>query len=510
MAKNEVKWGALLSYVLIILNTLYGLFLTPYILGRLGDSEFGIYKTIASFTSSLMVLDLGLGGTLLRYISKFRADKQESEIPNYIAMCFLQAAVIILFIAGLCFGLYFFIDNIFSKGLATNEIAKAKELFVYLSIGICAHVFENVLNGIITGYNRFTFANGLKVISIFLKIALILLLLLLFSNALVLVLVDLSITIFLILVELIYITFKLKVKVKLKKWDNVLFKSSFLYTILLFITSIAAQINGNLDNVVIGALIGSRAVTVYSMGLLIFAMFEHLSTAISSVMLPTVTKVLKNDDEALSNTKSLIVKVGRIQFSLLGMALVGFIVLGKYFVNIWLGAGFEDVYLIVLILISPALLELSVNVCLSILRAKNDLGFRTLILFSTTILNAIITIVGTYYWNYYAAAIGTAISFFIGSVIIMNIYYYKKYKFNMINIYKQIFGKIWICLILSGILSYISTILVDGALLKLIIGVISFMIVYVITMFTFGFNVEEKAKLKVLKTNKIKGEKYES
>ena len=69
---------------------------------------------------------------------------------------------------------------------------------------------------------------------------------------------------------------------------------------LIFITTIATQANGNLDNVIIGAVVNARAITVYSMGLLIFSMFEQLSTSISSVMLPTVTETLKNDDDNLS------------------------------------------------------------------------------------------------------------------------------------------------------------------------------------------------------------------
>ena len=51
MAKNEVKWGALLSYALIALNSIYGLVIMPFILGAIGESEYGVYKTIGSMTS---------------------------------------------------------------------------------------------------------------------------------------------------------------------------------------------------------------------------------------------------------------------------------------------------------------------------------------------------------------------------------------------------------------------------------------------------------------------------
>ena len=101
----------------------------------------------------------------------------------------------------------------------------------------------------------------------------------------------------------------------------------------------------------------------------------------------------------------------------------------------WLGDGFEDIYVITLILMLPAILELCINVCLSVLRAENKLGSRTIVLFISTILNALITVIGTYYWNYYAAAIGMGFSFFFGSVLVMGIYYYKKFNFNILKMY---------------------------------------------------------------------------
>ena len=85
MAKNEVKYGAIFSYILIILNATYGLFLMPYILAQVGTEDYGVYKTMSSFTAALMILDIGIASTMMRYISKFRTYGQEKKIPNYIA-----------------------------------------------------------------------------------------------------------------------------------------------------------------------------------------------------------------------------------------------------------------------------------------------------------------------------------------------------------------------------------------------------------------------------------------
>ena len=84
MAKNEVKWGALLSYLLIIINSLYGFLIVPFILSSLGEAEYGVYKTISSLSSALMILDLGLGGTVMRYIAKFKSDDRKDKIQSFI------------------------------------------------------------------------------------------------------------------------------------------------------------------------------------------------------------------------------------------------------------------------------------------------------------------------------------------------------------------------------------------------------------------------------------------
>ncbi len=492
MAKNEVKWGAILSYLLIFCNAAYGLFLTPYILGQIGESSYGVYKTISAFTSSLMVLDLGLGGTMMRYIAKYRADKKEDKIPNFVSMGLIQTGIICAVVGAAVAVLYLFLDNIYASGLTAAELAKAKELYIFLGIGIIAHIFENFLNGIITGHNKFTFANGIKAIRLAVRIVAVIVLLGFFKDSLTLVLIDLVVTCLFVAAEWFFIWFKLKVKPKYTHWDKTVFAESFVYTILMFLTSIVAQVNTNFSNVAIGAILNSSAVTVYSMAILIFGMYEQMSTAISGVMLPTVTNSLSGDDDRYTKTLSLVVKAGRVQFAMLGATLAGFIALGKPFVFLWLGNGYEDVYNLVLILLGPALLELCINVCLSILRAKNMLGFRTFVITVSTAMNLTITLLLTKHIGYYASAIGTGLSFLLGSVIVMGIYYKKKLGISIVRLYQKIFKGIWVCVVISGLVAWGATVPIDGAFAKFVVGIVSFVVTYIASLLLLGLNKDEK------------------
>ena len=498
MVGNQVKWGIILSYLLILLNTLFGFLVTPYMIGCLGESEYGVYKTISSLSSALMVLDFGIGSTVMRFVAKFRASEDVDCIPNYIAMSLLQATAmsgLVLIIGAVVF---FSIKPMYIETFSSVELSEAQLLFCILLFNMILHVFENVINGVITGSNRLVFGNGIKVIRLILRTAMIVCILTVYASAIVLALIDLFITIVTMVVEYVYTAKTLKIKPRYSRWDRSLFLESGKYMLLMFLTSVAIQINNNLDNVIIGAISGPALVTVYSMGLLIFGMYESLSTSISAIILPTVTDLLKRDEDG-EKIQSLIIKVGRIQFLLLGAVVVGFACIGKSFINIWLGKRYEDVYIISLILMVPSLFELCVNVCLAILRAKNKLVFRTCILCISTLLNASVTILAVKYWSYIGAAIGTALSFILGSVFVMNLFYYKELHLPMIKIYIEIMRGILPCLIASGTLLFAVSRYITGGWLELVINIIAFCIVYGILLMLFGLSTEEKRELKLCK-----------
>ena len=46
MKVNQIRAGAVLSYVSMALSTIISLVYTPIMLERLGDSEFGVYQAV--------------------------------------------------------------------------------------------------------------------------------------------------------------------------------------------------------------------------------------------------------------------------------------------------------------------------------------------------------------------------------------------------------------------------------------------------------------------------------
>ena len=116
-----------------------------------------------------------------------------------------------------------------------------------------------------------------------------------------------------------------------------------------------------------------------------------------------------------------------------------------------------------------------------------------------TALNIVLTIF-LIKWNpLIGASIGTAISYLVGDVLIMNIIFKKDMNIPIFKYYRELLKGTLICLIISGLCGFAIYFLPLKALWKFIISCSVIVIVYFISMNIFGFNkYEKKLEKKVL------------
>lgn len=449
MNKENLKIATLLSYAVIIINSLYGILIMPYVIGKLGPSEYGVYKIVTSFSGSLLVLDLGINGTMIRFIAKYKAEKDEKRLSNFLAMgmiiCLCMIGIVIL-AGGAIFSQ---LPRMYQSSLTGEEFVKLKEIFWLMVLSVCVTMVGNALNGMIGGCNAFVYGQSIQAGKLILRTIAVFVLLSFLQNSMIIVLIDIVLAITCDITYYYVVRRKLILRIKLYYWDKQVFYEAAKYTGWSFLQSIINQFNGNLDNMIIGSFLGTVAVSIYSIGLTFFTMFSSLASAISSLMLPTVTNIIHSgaSNETLEDE---VIKVGRFQFALLGAALAGFILVGKDFITLIYSEKYNTAWAISVILMIPAIFYLIVNVCLSILRAKGKMGFQTIMFACTAGVNFLITYFGVQYFGIVAAAVGTAFSLVVVKLIIMSIYYTKIIKLNMVRIYKGILHKTLICLVLAS------------------------------------------------------------
>ena len=68
MKINQLKTGAVLSYISMGLGYLVSIIYTPIMLRLLGQSEYGLYNLVASVVAYLGVLNFGFGSAYMQVI----------------------------------------------------------------------------------------------------------------------------------------------------------------------------------------------------------------------------------------------------------------------------------------------------------------------------------------------------------------------------------------------------------------------------------------------------------
>jgi O-antigen/teichoic acid export membrane protein len=434
---KQRKIGAALSYLSIIITTLIQLLYTPFLIKMLGQSEYGLYALANSIIGYLTVLDLGFGNAIIVYTSKYKTTNNkeaEKKLHGMFKIIFYAIGLIAMIIGII---LYLNVRNIFGSTMTTTELNKTKIMMLILTFNLGISFGLSIYTSIISAYEKFVFQKILAIISTMLKPALMIPLLFLGFKSITMAIVITIVNIVVMLSNYIFCKKELKIHIKYNGFDKILFKTILGYSIWLFIGTIVDKINWSVDNFILGAVSGTIAVSIYSVASQLNSLFVNLSTAISNVLLPKMSKMVAKNANSTELTNEFI-KVGRIQYYIIFLMSSGLVLFGKNFIKIWLGSDFIESYYVALILVLPICFPLIQNLGLSIMQAMNKYKFRSITTAIMAIINAIISIFLAKKYGPIGAALGTGISIFVCNTIIMNIYYYKVIKIDIIEFWKNI------------------------------------------------------------------------
>lgn len=506
---NQLKLGAILSYVIIFLNMIVGVIYTPILTKQLGQAEYGLYSLITSIMTYFTILDFGFGNAIIIYTAKYKARKDKESEQRLHGTFFIIYVVIGIIVTILGLILTFNVENLFASTMSGEELNKAKIMMGILTFNVAITFPFTVYTSIITAYEQYVFSKLLNIIRILLLPMIMIPMLFMGVKSIGLVILNTVLNVTVLISNYLFCKFKLKIKFKFGLLEKSLFIEIFAYSFYIFLNAIIEKINHEVDKFILGAVSGTIAVSIYAVANQLQSIFTNLSVAISGVLLPKLAQIKENKSiDTKKEFSRIFIKIGRIQYIIMALVLTGFILFGKEFItDIWVGKEYINAYYVTIILVLPALVPLIQNTGLSILQVENKYKYRTIIFSFIAVLNLIISIPLASKYNEIGSAIGTSLAVLLGQIIILNIYYHKSIKINIIQFWKEILTlsiPVVICFIIGIIIKLlipITNIWIFG-----IEGFI-YVILYVTLVFKFGVNDEEKDMcfgiLKKLKLKKV-------
>ena len=488
---TQLKAGTILTYLQLALSTVISLVYTPAMLRLLGQTEYGLYNIAATVVSYVNLLNMGFASSYVRFYSRSKAknDYEEIKRTNGLFLIVFIVIAILALISG--FVLAASAELIFSNGLSVSEYAIAKKIIVILTISTAYGLGTSLFASMITVHEEFIFLKTVNLIKTVLSPTLIWILLLNGYKSIMMAVVTSVLIIVADTVNMFFCFTHLKVKLSFNNLSKDALIEISAFSGFIALNSIVDQINWSVDKILLGRYWGASYTAIYSVASQINSIYMQLSTGVSNVFIPRINRLVaeKKTDEEITG---LFIKIGRLQTVVLLPVILGFVFLGEQFILIWTPNGYNDAYIIALLLMAPATIPYIQNAGIAIQTAKNKHQFRALLYTIMALINFVISILLCKKFGGVGCAIGTAISILVANILIMNIYYHKYLNLNMIRFWKEETSFIPSLLILSVVGILIKLFVPITNYLMLIECGIMFMVVYLATLWLFALDVEEK------------------
>ena len=406
---SQIRQGAIISYVSLFLNMLIGLLFTPWVIRTIGRADYGLYTLVLSVIS-FFVFDWGLSRAITRFVAKYYAENKHDKVIQILSIVFKIYLVIAVIVFVISVAIYYFIPDIY-RGLTLEEISKFKLLFVIAAVFSVVSFPFTPLNGILSAYERFVELKLCEVLHRLIIVVLMSYCLLTNKGVLSLVMANSVAGIIQILIKLFIFKKKLRLSVNLKVWNTCEAKSLATFAGWSTIITLAQRCIFIIAPSILGVVSNSVEITLLGIAITLEAYVFLFADAINGMFLPKVSKLIadkKNDD-----IMPLMIKIGRVQIIIISFILLGFFSCGEDFICIWVGKDFISSYYCAILIMLPSIVQLSQEIGLTTIVARNKVKEQALIYSVMAIINLIIAFpLASVY-----GSVGIAVSIFIAYII---------------------------------------------------------------------------------------------
>ncbi len=397
--------GSALSVLQFLLQVIVAFFMMPFIIRHLGKELYGVWLLIAAFVGYYGLLDFGISGAVMRYVSRSIGAKQREWTKYYVSTAFFVLCAVGLIIIVISFGASF-IGKAFITSKENILLFKYSVIIAGCTVGLSfpLRVFDGVLNANL----RVDLKRGIEIGELIVRTILIVVILGKGYGVLGLAVVSALC----MLAEFVAKTIAafvsdhtLRIGIRYISRDKAKEMQDFAF--FNFIQSIAKILSEKIDPYTVAYFANIVAVTYYGVALSLANYFAEFFRALLGILLPVLSqKEGAKDIEGIRRVFLFVSKLTIIMATFIGSMVVLY---GKQFLVCWLGAPFSRSYIIMVILIVPMIVAYGLFPSVFILNSMERHRINTYLDIVQGITNLFLSIILGFLWKTIGIALGTAI-----------------------------------------------------------------------------------------------------
>lgn len=399
------------SFIFKFLSILISFLLIPIMIKYLGNEQYGIWSTILSIISWIILFDIGIGNGLRNKITESISKKDNIEAQRYIS----TAYVMIGFISISMLGVFLLISNYIEwQSVFNSTVLSTEELKDIINIAVCflfLSFWLNLINQVFNGLQKTSLVVFNQFLSNFIALISVYILSLYFESSLfkLAFVYGFSLVLSSSLLSIWFYSNNKEYIPRITKYSNLNVKSMTSLGIQFFIIQIAVVVIFTTDKILITQLFGPEHVTSYDVVFKLFSIITIVYSLISAPLWSAYNDAYhRNDIIWIKNT---IKKQLRIYIIIIcSIVMLSFLV--KPIISIWIG---KDLIIEQSLIIAMALFVMVVtwnSIFAMFINATNNLGVQIKTSIVAIIINIPLSILLVKYFQtgVYGIVLATAIS----------------------------------------------------------------------------------------------------
>jgi O-antigen/teichoic acid export membrane protein len=349
--KVEILKNVGSSWIALGVTVLTGVFLSPYILHRLGDEAFGIWVLIFSITGYYGLFDLGIRSSIVRYVAKYSATGDHEDLNRLIntAICTYAIIGILALLVTISGAIY--LPLIFR--ISSSFLRTARLLFLLVGTALSLGFPLGVFGGILQGLQRFDLANLTSTVSTLLRCLLIVMTLQHGGRLLSVALVTVALPVVAALVNATYALHLLPLQFSFRYVDRVSLRRIANYSSATFVIMLSWRLRFKTDAMIIGTFLSSAAITYFTVGSRLVDYAGEVVAGLAQIFDPMASESVATGD--IEHVRKILVAGNRACALIIFPIAAALAILGKSVIEVWVGRRYvASSYPVLLVILIPS------------------------------------------------------------------------------------------------------------------------------------------------------------
>lgn len=383
-----------------------GIVLMPFVLNTLGDEGYGTWIFINAVAGYSGLLYAGFGETICQYVAKYHAKQKWDKLNqavNIVFFGYLALGTVALLIASL---LAWLAPVIFNWG--HQSVDEIQLVILILGLNIFLAMATTVFGGVLLGIQRFDLERGTCIVAGILRLVLTIMFLQEQWGLLTLSLIFLAVTIVEhaghVILAFIHVP---KLSIGTAHLNHKTFKEFISFSSYSFIGVISEQLIDFTDTVVIGCVLGAKAVVPYAIAQRLCRFIMMPVRQIGRVSLPRASELAASNQN--HRLQHLLTSGIGVSFLLITGFFIGAAYFGPVLVENWIGSSYSQSQLLLMVLLGTQIIATPVEIVRSILFGMGHVRKPALINLTQAVCNLVLSIVLIRPLGLLGVALGTAI-----------------------------------------------------------------------------------------------------